>query len=755
MAFGVLLSAFDPSWSGAQSVYEPYAFTTLAGRPGGPGAVDGLGSAARFKIPLGLARDGAGNFYVADSENHTIRKVTREGLVTTVAGLADYPGQADGWGDAARFNRPEGIAADAGGTLYVADTQNHTIRKVTPDGFVTTLAGLAGETGSIDGTGSEARFKQPTAVAVDSAGNVVVSDTRNSTIRKITPSGLVTTLAGLAGWEGSGDGTGSEARFSWPAGVAVDGAGNVYVADTRRIRKVTPDGVVTAVAGSPVQGTSDGTGPEATFLGPGALTFGGDGHLYASDGSVRRITLAGEVTTLAGHALLPGYADGTGFDVLFNGASGLAADEFGDVYVADSKNCVVRKVTSAGVATTFVGMASNPGRADGLGDEARFDGPSGMAMDSAGNLYVSDAGNNTIRKVTPAGLVSTFAGEPVRIGAHKDGPGTEARFDAVAGTAVDGAGNVYVAEPRGRTIRKVSPEGFVTTLAGKYQLDAYGNPVGGFQDGPLSEARFQWPYGVAVDVATNVYVSDTYNHAIRKITPDGVVSTVAGGRQPGTQDGTGRAARFNLPHGLALDASGNLYIADNQNNTIRKMTPDAAVTTLAGQAGPGGSADGTGAAARFLRPMAIAVDAAGNVFVSDSSNHTIRKITPSGVVTTLGGWPGSTGGVDGVGNGARFYYPVGLAVASSGELYLADGANHAIRKGVVALAIMNSGVGFGAGGTGFGFRLSGPGEWAEVQASTDLINWLPVGTNRVDTVDEFSDPESSAHPVRFYRARQP
>lgn len=706
-------------------------------------------------MPLGLARDATGNLYVADSENHTIRKVTREGLVTTLAGLADTPGQADGMGSAARFNRPEGIAADAGGTLFVADTQNHTIRKVTPEGFVTTLAGLAGEAGSADGIGNEARFRQPTAVAVDGSGNVYVSDTRNSTLRKITPSGAVTTLAGMAGSEGSVDGTGSEARFSWPGGVAVDAGGNVYVADTRRIRKVTPEGVVTALAGSPVQGTQDGTGSGAQFLGPGALTLGGDGNLYASDGSIRRITLAGEVTTLAGNAFMPGYADGTGYDVLFNGAAGVAADDLGVVYVADSKNCVIRKVTSAGVATTFAGMAANPGRADGLGDDARFDGPSGMTMDSAGNLYVSDTGNNTIRKVTPAGLVSTFAGEPVRIGSHKDGPGAEARFDGVAGTAVDGAGNVYVAEPHGRTIRKVSPEGFVSTLAGKYELDGYGNPVGGFKDGPAAEARFHWPYGLAVDAATNLCVSDAYNNAIRKITPDGVVSTVAGGSQPGTQDGTGRAALFSQPHGLALDTRGNLYIADTQNNTIRKMTPDAVVTTFAGQAGPGGSADGTGAAARFMQPMAIAVDAAGNVFVSDSSNHTIRKITPSGAVTTLGGWPGSAGGVDGVGKGARFYYPVGLAVGLSGVLYVADGANNTIRKGVPALAIVTSGMGFGAGGAAFGFRLSGRGEWAEVQASTNLVNWVPVGTNRVDTADVFREAESCAYPARFYRARQP
>ena len=217
---------------------------------GSRGSTDGTGSAARFFGPTGVAVDAAANVYVSDQLNHTIRKITPAAVVSTLAGLAGSPGSTDGTGSAARFFQPLGVAVDAAGNVYVADTNNQTIRKITPAGVVSTLAGLANSQGSTDGTGSAARFFAPTSVAVDAVGDVYVADDSNHTIRKITPAGVVSTLAGLAGSAGSADGTGSAARFFNPFGVAVDAAGNVYVADTgnNSIRKITPAGVVTTFA---------------------------------------------------------------------------------------------------------------------------------------------------------------------------------------------------------------------------------------------------------------------------------------------------------------------------------------------------------------------------------------------------------------------------------------------------------------------------------------------------------------------------
>ena len=254
--------------SGAIELRTIFLHHVRGDRTGSNPGADGTGSAARFYFPNGVAVDSAGNVYVADTNNYTIRKITPSGVVSTLAGLAGSPGSADGTGSAARFNDPYGVAVDSAGNVYVADTGNNTIRKITPSGVVSTLAGLAGSIGSADGTGSAARFFQPYGVAVDSAGNVYVADTNNNTIRKITPSGVVSTLAGLAGSFGSADGTGSAARFYYPEGVAVDSAGNVYVADTGNdtIRKITPSGVVSTLAGLAGSiGSADGTGSAARF----------------------------------------------------------------------------------------------------------------------------------------------------------------------------------------------------------------------------------------------------------------------------------------------------------------------------------------------------------------------------------------------------------------------------------------------------------------------------------------------------------
>jgi hypothetical protein len=397
------------------------------------------------------------------------------------------------------------------GDLYVADEFNSTIRKITPAGAVTTLAGSAGTPGSVDGIGAAAWFYYPQGVAVDGAGNVYVADTTNCTIRKITPSGQVTTLAGTAGQYGSADGTGTAARFNFPLSVAADGAGNVYVADTtnQTIREVTPGGVVT--------------------------------------------TLAGAATT---------------------------------------------------------------GSSDGIGTNARFYNPEGVAIDSVGNVYVADGNNDTIRELSIPSVLAqsglTGSG-PVAIGAPATGlmPGTTYYYRVVAtsagGTAFGSTQSFVTLPPPAATTQTA------TTVTGTgATLNATVNP-----SGFTTAAIFQ--YSTDPGLAPNV-------------------TTLAGtAGQQGSIDGTGAAARFAYPSGVAMDSAGNVYVADQYNDTIRKITPDGVVTTLAGLAGYTGSADGTGTAARFNHPSGVAVDGAGNVYVADTNNDTIRKVTPGGVVTTLAG----------------------------------------------------------------------------------------------------------------------
>jgi len=670
---------------GAPSVtIGSYTFTHLAGSDVGAGYFDGTGSTARFSYPYGVAIDSGGNVYLADTRNSTIRKITLAGIVTTVAGLAGSRGSADGTGGTARFAWPTSVATDGGGNVYVADSSNHTIRKITPAGVVTTLAGEAGSSGSTDGIGSAARFRSPRGVATDGAGNVYVADTANHLIRKITPTGMVTTLAGLASSSGSTDGTGSTARFYQPPGVTTDSGGNVYVADemNHTIRKITSAGVVTTLAGlAGSAGYADGAGSAARFWFPGGVTTDSAGNVYVADGlhTIRKITPGGVVTTLAGQVATSGSADGTGSAAQFFYPRGVATDTAGNIYVADSYNNTLRKTTPTGVVTTLAGLSEDKsGSSNGTGSAARFNNPFGVATDNAGNVYVADSSNYTIRKISPSGVVSTFAGLAGAQGSA-DGTGSAARFRYTYGVATDNGGNVYVADSANNTIRKITPTGVVTTLAGLANSD-------GSTDGTGSAARFNYPYGVATDNGGSVYVADSFNNTVRKITPAGVVTTVAGlAGSSGSTDGTGSAARFNSPLGIATDGSGNVYVADSINYTVRKITPAGVVTTLAGLAGSSGNTDGAGSAARFNYPTGVETDSVGNVYVADSKNNTIRKVTPAGVVTTLAGIALSWGSTDGIGGGARFDEPSGLAIDNGGNLYVGDQNNHAIRVGREAI----------------------------------------------------------------------
>ena len=323
-------------------------------------------------------------------------------------------------------------------------------------------------------------------------------------------------------------------------------------------------------------------------------------------------------------------------------------------------------LTGPGVTvSTVAGQAGASGSTDGGGSAARFSSPADAAVDTVGNTYLADTANHTIRKITPAGIVTTLAGTAGASGSA-DGTGGAARFNHPAGVAVDGAGNVYVADTDNNSVRKITSVGVVSTSA----------------------TGFNGPSGIAADTAGNVYVADTLTHTIRKVSSAGTISTIAGTAGiSGSADGVGSAARFHGPQGLALDGTGNLYVADTNNDTIRKVVlASGEVTTVAGQAGASGSTDGTGGQARFFYPSGLAIDTGSNLFVADTDNSTVREITPSGVVSTLAGQPGTTGTADGVDGAARFNFPAGIAAGNAGTIYVADTSNHAIRAVILPVA---------------------------------------------------------------------
>jgi len=653
-------------WAGqAVAADTAFTFTTLAGKSGAiVNSADGTGSAAQFFAPRGVAVDSAGNVYVADSSNHTIRKVTALGVVTTLAGIPGTAGNASE--TPAKFREPFSVAVDSAGTVYVADTNNNAIRKITPAGVVTTLAGGNGP-GSADGPGTTAQFHEPRGIAVDSAGTVYVADYENNTVRKVTSAGVVTTLAGKVDTLGTTDGQGTAARFMSLNGIALDSTGNIYVADagTNAIRKITPSGLVTTFAGG---------GTTGQFGEPRGVAVDASGNVYVADYTahvIYKITAAGAVSKLAGTAPTAGAADGSTTTALFNAPSGLALDSANNLYVGDTSNNTIRKISSTGTVATLAGLAGRSSSVDGKGTAARFEEPFSVATDGT-YVYVADSTDHSIRKISADGTTVTLAGKAGSFGST-DGLGSIARFNAPKGIAADSSGTVYVADTGNATIRKITAAGMVSTLAGTAGSK-------GTTDATGAAARFSAPAGVTVDSGGNVYVIDSEASTLRKITPAGIVTTFAGtAYSNGSTNGAGTTvARFNTPFDLAVDSAGNIYVSDHGNHLIRKVTSAGVVSTLAGS-GTGGYADGNGTAAMFKFPSGLTVDPAGNVYVADTDNQVIRKISPAGDVTTVAGE--RIGTTDGVGTAALFYNPKDVAADASGNVYVADKSNYTIRKG--------------------------------------------------------------------------
>jgi len=642
--------------------------TTIAGIP--PSS-DGVGSSARFRQPRGVTA--VGNIlFVTDSLSHSIRKIDiSSGVVTTFVGKSGISGSQDGTGSVARFNNPSGITND-GTNLYIADNGNHTIRKVLiSSGTVSTVAGTAGVTGSSDGIGNVARFYYPDGITTDGQA-LYVTDTYNRTIRKISIStNDVTTFAGTAGAYGTIDDVGVAARFDYPKGITYVG-GNLYVADngssTIRMISVASQAVSTiaGLSNSGTFGTVDGNGTNARFWGPDGIASDGL-NLYVTEdvNTIRKIAIATkEVSTIAGvESGVPGTSvDGSGSAARFYSPEGIVSVG-ASLYVADTENNTIRKIDKASTSvTTFAGTTSPfYGSTDGIGLTASFSGADGITTDGK-NLYVVDG--PTVRKIEiTTGVVTTIAGTAGVIGSS-DGIGTAASFFALVGITTDGV-NLYITDNAYSTIRKVEiSTGAVTTLAGTAG-------VSGSVDGVGSLARFSSLKGITTD-GTNLFVVDGENKTIRKIViKTGVVTTIAGtAGVRGASDGTGPAAKFYNLEGICTDGT-NLYVVDG--TTIRKIViSTGVVTTFAGTVDIYGAYDGVGSSASFDLPYGITTDGT-SLFVTERNNRTVRKIDKaSGNVSTIAGaartyysW------ADGTGSEARFTDPRGITTDGT-KLYVSD-----------------------------------------------------------------------------------
>ena len=617
--------------------------TTIAGTgelgfrgDGGP-AVE-----AELYNPRGVAVDGAGNLYIADTGNHRIRKVDSSGVITTIAGARYYHAPFGGFrGDGgpaveAELYNPLGVAVDGAGNLYIADTGNHRIRKVDATGTITTIAGTGErDFGGDGGPAVRAALYFPSGVAVDGAGNLYIADTYNHRIRKVDATGTITTIAGTGERDFSGDeGPAVEAELYDPYGVAVDSAGNLYIADTgnHRIRKVDATGTITTIAGTGERGFSGDGGPAtaAQLAPPLGVAVDSAGNLYIADTSnlrIRKVDATGTITTIAGTGERDFSGDeGPATTARLTFPRGVAVDGAGGLYIADTYNHRIRKVDATGTITTIAGTGERDFGGDGgPAVRAALYFPSGVAVDGAGNLYIADTYNHRIRKVDATGTITTIAGTGERGFGGDEGPATTARLTFPRGVAVDSAGGLYIADTSNHRIRKVDATGTITTVAGT------GERGFGGDEGPATTARLTFPRGVAVDGAGGLYIADTYNHRIRKVDATGTITTVAGTgeRRFGGDGGPAVRAALYFPSGVAVDSAGGLYIADTSNHRIRKVDATGTITTIAGTGEFGFSGDeGLAITARLTFPRSVAVDGAGSLYIADTYNHRIRKLTP-------------------------------------------------------------------------------------------------------------------------------
>ena len=652
----LLLTLITP-WSVSS---QTYTISTFAGCTV---QVNIPGTSASLSAPQAVAVDSTGNVFFVE-QNAVVRLDATTGILTLVAGngTAGFSGD-NGPATSACLSDPSGVVLDAAGDIFIADTANNRIREVI-NGVITTVAGSGypGSAGGFSGDGgpaTSAQLNNPYGAAVDSTGNIYIADTNNNRVRKVS-NGVITTVAGngTAGFSGDGGPT-TSAQLNYPLDVAVDFAGNVYIADSDnyRVREVT-NGVITTVAGNGTAGFSGDNGPAISAeLGlPEGISVDSAGRIYIADELNNRIRKVsnGAITTVAGGGTTLGD-NGLATAAQLNAPAGVAVDSLGNLYIADESNNRIRKVTN-GVITTVAGGGSSLGD-NGPAISAHLNGPAGVAVDSAGNVYIADTNNSRIRQVT-TGVITTVAGNGTAGFSGDNGPATSAELSYPSGVAVDLIGNIYVADTDNGRVRKVA-DGVITSASIAYLAGSS---------------------GIAVDSAGNVYVADKIGSSILKVT-NGMITTVAGNGTLGFSGDNGPAidAELSLPSGVAVDSAGDIFIADSENNRIRKVT-NGVITTVAGDgANSNGSIGDNGPAinAELAYPTGVAVDSAGDIFIADDENNRIRKVT-NGVITTVAGG-GLSFGDGGPATSAQLSYPFGVAVDSAGNVYIADSENNRIR----------------------------------------------------------------------------
>jgi len=613
---------------------------------------------ANFKTPAGLAFDPEGNLYIADRENHRVRKLDTSGNISTFAGIGKAGFSGDG-GPAvrAKLNLPSGLAADEKGNLYISDRSNDRIRVVDKKGVIRTYAGtgVAGFQGDA-GPALKAQLDKPFGIALDEAENLYIADRNNNRVRKVSPEGIITTVAGDGGFFFMGDnGPAYRASVAAPTGVAVDKKGNLYIADrnNNRIRLVDKLGMIRTVAGTGQQdynGDSE-TARETNLYLPFGLTVDSNDNLLVIDRShyrIRRIDpKSGKVETVAGNGLKLFAGDGgpaTGATLSF--PHGMFVDKDDNLIFSDKGHYRIRKITPKGIISTIGGN----GRRGNVGNnipalEANVYNVTTIIQNPVGDAFMSSPSGfvSIIRRLDAKGIIHDYIDtaspkyrEAISKSKHKGlvQTGAVATITQFSDITFDPKGNLFISDRMNHQIRKIDLNGNISTIAGTGDSDYYGD------GGPALEAAFRDPNSLASDQKGNIYIAEAANNRIRKIDTKGIVTTVAGNGEHADSGDGGPAlkAAIRSMDDIAISPEGELHILGTNTHKVRKITQDGKIVTVAGKGYAGFFGDGGPATKAMLKnPAAISFDSKGNLYIADMGNNRIRKVDKKGIITTFAG----------------------------------------------------------------------------------------------------------------------